>query len=148
MHWNGVALNTPHPRWFVVSVMACGWKNLFTRRNTVPMFPCINNFLITRVCSSSVVVTAYDFKSDHRGSNIEWGLIYYKASITAQGLPEPSSLRGSTLGTRAAEHEGCNWGMQVDWWLQPKKSCVRPHLKAYATKIKSTQLHAAPLWLG
>ena len=33
--------------------------------------------------------------------------------MTAQGLPEPSSLRGSTLGT-AAEHKGCNWGMQVD----------------------------------
>ena len=31
-----------------------------------------------------------------------------------QGLPEPSSLRGSTLGTRAAEHKGCNWGMQID----------------------------------
>ena len=31
---------------------------------------------------------------------------------------EPSSLRGSTLGTRAAEYKGCNWGMQVDWWLQ------------------------------
>ena len=37
--------------------------------------------------------------------------MYYEASITAQGLPEPSSLRGSTLGTRAAEHNGCNWGM-------------------------------------
>ena len=48
------------------------------------------------------------------GSNPEWGLIYYEASITAQGLPEPSSLRGSTLGTRAAEHKGCNWGMQID----------------------------------
>ena len=47
------------------------------------------------------------------GSNPERCLINYKASITAQGLPEPSSLRGSTLGTRAAEHEGCNWGMQV-----------------------------------
>ena len=42
------------------------------------------------------------------------GSIYYEASITAQGLPEPSSLWGSTLGTRAAEHKGCNWGMQVD----------------------------------
>ena len=42
------------------------------------------------------------------------GLIYYEAWITAQGLPEPSSLRGSTLGTRAAEHDGCNWGMQID----------------------------------
>ena len=38
----------------------------------------------------------------------EWGSIYYEALITAQGLPEPSSLRGSTLGTRAAEHKGCN----------------------------------------
>ena len=44
----------------------------------------------------------------------EWGLIYYEASIPAQGLPEPSSLRGSTLGTRAAEHKGCNWGLQID----------------------------------
>ena len=32
------------------------------------------------------------------------GAIYYEAWITAQGLPEPSSLRGSTLGTRTAEH--------------------------------------------
>ena len=40
-------------------------------------------------------------------------------SITAQGLHEPLSLRGSTLGTRAAEHKGCNWGIQIDWWLQP-----------------------------
>ena len=48
------------------------------------------------------------------GSNPEWGLIYYEASITSQGLHEPSSLRGSTLGTRAAEHKGCNLGMQVD----------------------------------
>ena len=55
-----------------------------------------------------------------RVSNPKRGLIYYKASITAQGLPEPSSLRCSTLGTRAAEHKGCNWGMQIDWWLQPR----------------------------
>ena len=40
------------------------------------------NFL---VCSGSVVVTAYDFESGRPGSNPEWGLIYYKASITAQG---------------------------------------------------------------
>ena len=61
------------------------------------------------VCSGSVVVTAYDFESGNPGSNPEWGPIYYEASITAQGLPEPSSLRGSTLSTRAAEHKGCNW---------------------------------------
>ena len=68
----------------------------------------------TPVCSGSVVVTAYDFESGRPDSNPEWGLIYYKASITAQGLPEPSSLWGSTLGTRTAEHKGCNWGMQID----------------------------------
>ena len=65
------------------------------------------------LCSGSIVV-AYDFESARPGSNPEWGPIYYEASITAQGLPEPSFLRGSTLGTRAAEHKGCNWGMQVD----------------------------------
>ena len=62
----------------------------------------------------SVVVTAYDFESGRPGLNPEWGPIYYKASITAQGLPEPSSLRGDILSTRAADNKGCNWGMQVD----------------------------------
>ena len=66
------------------------------------------------VYSGSVVVTTFDFESGGPGSSPEWGLIHYKASITAQGLPEPSSFRGSTLGTRAAEHKGCNWGMQID----------------------------------
>ena len=63
------------------------------------------------VCSGSVVVTAYDSESGRPGSNPEWGTIYYEALITAQSLPEPSSLEGSILGTRAAEHKG--WGMQV-----------------------------------
>ena len=76
-------------------------------------------FDTTWQCSGSVVVTAYDSESGRPSSNPEWGLIYYEASITAQGLPEPSSVRGSTLDTSAAEHKGCNWGMQVDWWLQP-----------------------------
>ena len=44
-------------------------------------------------CSGSVVVTAYDFESGNPGSNPEWGPICYEASITAQGLPKPSSLR-------------------------------------------------------
>ena len=48
------------------------------------------------VCSRSVVVTTYDFESGRPGSNPEWGPIYYEASITAQSLPEPSSLQGST----------------------------------------------------
>ena len=55
---------------------------------------------------------------EHDSSNPEWGPKYYKASITAQGLPEPSSLRVSTLGTIAAELT--NWGMQIDWWLQSR----------------------------
>ena len=66
------------------------------------------------MCSGSIVVTAYDSESSGPGSNPEWGLIDYEASITAQGSREPSSPRCSTLGTRAAENEGCNWGMQID----------------------------------
>ena len=68
------------------------------------------------VCSGSVVVTAYDFESARPGSNPEWETIYYnyKDQFNAQGLPEPSSLRGSTLGTRSAEHKGCNWGIHFD----------------------------------
>ena len=65
------------------------------------------------MCSGSVAVTAYDFESGRLGSNPEWGPKYYQDSITAQGLPELSSLRGSTLGTRAAEQNGCNWSMQI-----------------------------------
>ena len=79
-------------------------------------------------CSVIVlVVTAYDFESGCPGSNPEWGAIYYKASITAQGSPEPSSLRGSTLSTRAAEHKNGNWACKLtvnDWWLQPQKLCL------------------------
>ena len=45
---------------------------------------------------SASVFTAYDFESGHPGSNRKWGPINYKASITAQDLPEPSSLWGST----------------------------------------------------
>ena len=91
------------------------------------------------------MVTAYDSESGRSGSNPEWGLIYYEAPITAQGLPEPSFLRGSILGTRAAENKGCNWACKLTDGCS-LKSCVRPHLLAYATEIKSTQLHAAPLW--
>ena len=66
------------------------------------------------MCSGSVVVTTYDFESGGPGSSPEWGLIYYNSWITAQDLPEPSSFRGSTLGTRAADYKGCNWGLQID----------------------------------
>ena len=74
---------------------------------------------MTYVCSSSVVVTAYDSESGRPGSNPEWGLIYNETSINAHGLPEPSSLQGNTLGTRTAKHKGYNWDMHIDRWLQP-----------------------------
>ena len=58
--------------------------------------------------------------------------------------PRPSSLRGSSLGTRAAEHTGVRKltdGCRL-------KSCVCPHLLAYATGIKSTQLHILCDWVN
>ena len=42
-------------------------------------------------CSGSVVVTAYDSESGRPGSNPEWGLIYYKASI--QGSHSYASVK-------------------------------------------------------
>ena len=79
------------------------------------------------MCSGSVVVNAYDSESGRPGSNPEWGLIYYEAPITAQGSPEPSSLRDSTLGTRAAEQKGCNWACKLTDGCS-LKSYVRPHI--------------------
>ena len=74
-------------------------------------------------------------------------IIYYKASITAQGLPELSSFRGSTLGTRAApEHKGCNWAFKLTDGFSLKAvfghtfSGIIWHM---SQKQKSTQLHAA-----
>ena len=85
--------------------------------------------------SVSVVVTAYS-ESGHPGSNPEWGLIYYEASITAQCLPEPSSPWGSTFGTRAAEHKGCNWGMQVDFAVFSTVSVVSADI-SHRNKVNS-----------
>ena len=62
----------------------------------------------------TVVVTDYDSESGYPGSNSEWGPKYYEVLITPQGLPEPSSLQGSILGTRAAEQKGCNSDMHID----------------------------------
>ena len=103
--------------WLEIYFSACVFLYEFSQDRTCP-YCYVIIYTPPIVCSGSVVVTAYDFESGRPGSNPERGLIYYKAPITAQGLPEPSSLWGSTLGTRAAEHKGCNWGMQIDWWLQ------------------------------
>ena len=68
------------------------------------------------VCTGSVVVTAHDSESARPGSNPEWGLVYYEALITAQGLPEPSSLRGSTLDLpEQLNMKAVTGAMQVDW---------------------------------
>ena len=75
----------------------------------------------------------------------EWVvLIFHEAPSTALRLPEPSSLRGSTLGTRASEHKGCNWACKLTDGCS-LKSCVRPHLLAYATEIRvnSTAISAS-----
>ena len=72
-----------------------------------------------KVNSGSVMVTAYEFESGRPGSNPDWGPIYNEASITAKCLPDPLSFRGGTMGTRAAEDKSSNWGMKIDWCLQP-----------------------------
>ena len=66
------------------------------------------------ICEHCLFRVQYDSKSARPGSNLEWGPIYYETAITVHGFPEPTSFWGSTLDTRADEHKGCNWGMQVD----------------------------------
>ena len=61
------------------------------------------------VCSGSIVVTTLDCDPEVPGSSPEWVPIFYEARSTAQGLPEPSSLRGSTLGTSPVEHQDSDW---------------------------------------
>ena len=89
------------------------------------------------------MVTAYDFESGRPGSNPEWRLIYCKALITAQGLPEPSSLRGSTtvpeqLNIKAVTGackliDGCS--------LELCSATTSVATSGNATEIKSIQLH-------
>ena len=48
------------------------------------------------------------------GANILLGFVWnHCTGLTRAFLPS-----GYTLGTRAAEHKGCNWGMQIDWWFK------------------------------
>ena len=128
------------------------WPSVQKQVNAdIKIFNFVLNFLdapiSTKVCNGSTVDTTLDcglrgppwFKS-WKGANILWG------SINCTGLTELSSYGGSTLGTRAAEHEGCNWGMQVESWLMvAASSCVWPHIQwhhlAYAKDIKSIQFH-------
>ena len=57
-------------------------------------------------------------------SDILWGPI----DCTWLTMHESSSLRDSTLGTRAAEHKGCNWARKLTDGCS-LKWCVWPHLQ-------------------
>ena len=61
------------------------------------------------VCSGSIVVTTLDSDPEVPCSSPEWVPIFYEARSTALGIPEPSSLRGSTLGTSPVEHQDSDW---------------------------------------
>ena len=80
------------------------------------------------MCSGSVVVTAYAARV-----RIPSAGQYAIRLRSVQDIPLPSSLRGSTLGTRAARMMiaalRCVWP-QFQWYQL-----------AYATEIKSIQLH-------
>ena len=70
-----------------------------------------NRYMYNLAVVVYVVVTAYDFETGRPCSNPEWGPIYY---IRLRSLHRAySSLRRSTLGTRAAEHKGFNWACKL-----------------------------------
>ena len=94
------------------------------------------------------MVTDYDFESTHPGSNPDWGSICYKTSITEQGLPEPSSLQGSKLGTRAENIKAVTGACKlIDGCCLAL--CLATHsvvstiayIYIYASEMKSIQLH-------
>ena len=87
------------------------------------------------------MVTAYDFESGCPGSSPKLGPIYYKALITAQGSPEPSSLWGSTLGYRSCWNKK-GWG-HASWLMVAACSVFGPTVFSgigwhMPQKIKST----------
>ena len=62
------------------------------------------------VCSGSIVVTIlWTVDPEVLGLSPEWVPIFYEARSTAQGLPEPSSLRGSTLSASPVEQQDSDW---------------------------------------
>ena len=86
-----------------------------------------------------------------RVRNPEWGdNILWEASITAQGLPEPSTPSGVVhwVPEQLNYKVGCNWALQVDKkWLQQNYALCpatvsvisAPHMPQ---KWRSIQLHA------
>ena len=61
------------------------------------------------VCKGSIVVTTLDCGPGGSWFESRVCANIYEAQSTAQGLPEPSSLRGSTLGTSPVEHQDSDW---------------------------------------
>ena len=105
--------------------------------------------LTPEASSGSIVVTAYDSEFGLPGSNPEWGQYTMRLrslhraypslhpSGVAHWVPEQLNIKAVTGQWTCMLTGGCSL-----------KSCVRPHFLSYATEIKSTQLHAALLWLG
>ena len=96
---------------------------------------------ISKVCSGRVVVTAYDLESGCPGSNPEWGPIYYKASITAQGLPESSSLRGNTLVPEQLNIKAVTGACKLIYGCSLALFSAKVSVVSAGTEIKSIQLY-------
>ena len=64
------------------------------------------------MCSGSVVVTTSDCESGRPGSSPERVPIAIRLDHCTE-LTRVLYPPGLHIGTRAAEHKGCNWGMQL-----------------------------------
>ena len=102
-------------------------------------------FFVMQLCDFEEFVIGH---GNTVGGNIllRVGAIYYEVSITAEGLPEPSSLRvvhwvpEQLLNIKAVTVLG-----HAIWLMVATLRYVRPQVQwyhlAYATEIKSIQLH-------
>ena len=70
------------------------------------------------LCSNSIVITIV--ASEVPGFSQKWVPIFYEAWSTAQDLPKPSSLWGSTSVLEQLNfiYKSCN--RHPNWWLQPR----------------------------
>ena len=67
------------------------------------------------MCSGSVVVTTFDYESNRPDSSPEPSGGQYAIRLDhCTGLTQAFIPLGYNIGTRAVEHQGYNWGMQVD----------------------------------
>ena len=75
----------------------------FRRLGSRPVKRCSTTRTVVRFKSCNQAECRVDHLSP------EWVPICYEARSNAQGLPEPSFLRGSTLGTSPVEHQDSDW---------------------------------------